>query len=336
MADSMEQLTEQAKAGVRICLEEGADRAAVIDTARIPFDKGLRAYCAANACGCYDKNWACPPGVGEPDEVIARAKGYRRALVFQAVGRLEDSFDFEGMVAAERRFGELAERIRSYGILQPLTVRRQGTGYELVAGERRLRAAAMAGLREVPCLVAQVGEEDSALLALMENLQRRDLDCWEEAEALSRLIARYGLSQEEAARRLGRSQPAVANKLRLLRLPDSVRQFLQENGLTERHARALLRLGTEEQQLSAAQVFCRRRMNVAAAEAYIEDLLHRQQVTPPKGRTTYIIKDVRLFLNSVDRGLHLMRQAGVNADWGRQDTDEEILLTIRIPKRVRT
>lgn len=212
----------------------------------------------------------------------------------------------------EDSLSELAESIRRYGILQPLTVRRQGTGYELVAGERRLRAAAMAGLREVPCLVAQVGEEDSALLALMENLQRRDLDCWEEAEALSRLIARYGLSQEETARRLGRSQPAVANKLRLLRL------------------------GTEEQQLAAAQVFCRRRMNVAAAEAYIEDLLHRQQVTPPKGRTTYIIKDVRLFLNSVDRGLHLMRQAGVNADWGRQDTDEEILLTIRIPKRVRT
>ena len=111
----------------------------------------------------------------------------------------------------EDSLSELAESIRSYGILQPLTVRRQGTGYELVAGERRLRAAAMAGLREVPCLVAQVGEEDSALLALMENLQRRDLDCWEEAEALSRLIARYGLSQEEAARRLGRSQPPVSH-----------------------------------------------------------------------------------------------------------------------------
>lgn len=102
----------QTEEWVRICLEEGADRAAVIDTARIPFDKGLRAYCAANACGCYDKNWACPPGVGEPDEVIARAKGYRQALVFQAVGRLEDSFDFEGMMAAGRRFAELAERIR--------------------------------------------------------------------------------------------------------------------------------------------------------------------------------------------------------------------------------
>ena len=181
----------------------------------------------------------------------------------------------------EDSLSELAESIRSYGILQPLTVRRQGTGYELVAGERRLRAAAMAGLREVPCLVAQVGEEDSALLALMENLQRRDLDCWEEAEALSRLIARYGLSQEETARRLGRSQPAVANKLRLLRLPDSVRRFLQENNLTERHARALLRLGTEEQQLAAAQVFCRRRMNVAAAETYAEG-----SAAPPAGDAT--------------------------------------------------
>ena len=232
---------------------------------------------------------------------------------------------------------ELAESISQHGVLQPLLVRPlPGGGYQLVAGERRWRASRMAGLTEVPCILVSVDSQGSSLLALVENLQRRDLDCWEEAEALSRLIARYGLSQEETARRLGRSQPAVANKLRLLRLPGSVRPFLQENGLTERHARALLRLGTEEQQLAAAQVFCRRRMNVAAAEAYIEDLLHRQQVTPPKGRTTYIIKDVRLFLNSVDRGLHLMRQAGVNADWGRQDTDEEILLTIRIPKRVRT
>ena len=156
------------------------------------------------------------------------------------------------------------------------------------------------------------------------------------AEAIAAFLHQTGMTQEAVAAQLGMSPSALANKLRLLRLPDSVRQFLQENGLTERHARALLRLGAEEQQLSAAQVFCRRRMNVAAAEAYIEDLLHRQQVTPPKGRTTYIIKDVRLFLNSVDRGLHLMRQAGVNADWGRQDTDEEILLTIRIPKRVRT
>ncbi len=236
------------------------------------------------------------------------------------------SFDEEGLA-------ELAASIRSCGILQPLTVRRAGEGYELVAGERRLRAARIAGLREVPCLVAQVGEEDSALLALMENLQRRDLDCWEEAQAIARLISRYGLSQEEAARRLGRAQPTVANKLRLLRLPEDVRVLLRENGLTERHARALLRLQDPEVQRRAAGDMVRRGMNVAQAEAYVEKLLQSAQVTPPRGRSTYIIKDVRLFLNSVDRGLHLMRQAGVDAGWNRQDTDREILLTIRIPKR---
>lgn len=236
------------------------------------------------------------------------------------------SFDEEGLA-------ELAASIRSCGILQPLTVRRAGEGYELVAGEQRLRAARIAGLREVPCLVAQVGEEDSALLALMENLQRRDLDCWEEAQAIARLISRYGLSQEEAARRLGRAQPTVANKLRLLRLPEDVRALLRENGLTERHARALLRLQDPEVQRRAAGDMVRRGMNVAQAEAYVEKLLQSAQVTPPRGRSTYIIKDVRLFLNSVDRGLHLMRQAGVDAGWNRQDTDREILLTIRIPKR---
>lgn len=236
------------------------------------------------------------------------------------------SFDEEGLA-------ELAASIRSCGILQPLTVRRAGEGYELVAGERRLRAARIAGLREVPCLVAQVGEEDSALLALMENLQRRDLDCWEEAQAIARLISCYGLSQEEAARRLGRAQPTVANKLRLLRLPEDVRALLRENGLTERHARALLRLQDPEVQRRAAGDMVRRGMNVAQAEAYVEKLLQSAQVTPPRGRSTYIIKDVRLFLNSVDRGLHLMRQAGVDAGWNRQDTDREILLTIRIPKR---
>ena len=236
------------------------------------------------------------------------------------------SFDEEGLA-------ELAASIRSCGILQPLTVRRRGENWELVAGERRLRAAMLAGLAAVPCLPIEAEDTDSALLALTENLQRRDLDCWEEAQAIARLISRYGLSQEEAARRLGRAQPTVANKLRLLRLPEDVRALLRENGLTERHARALLRLQDPEVQRRAAGDMVRRGMNVAQAEAYVEKLLQSDQVTPPRGRSTYIIKDVRLFLNSVDRGLHLMRQAGVDAGWNRQDTDREILLTIRIPKR---
>lgn len=233
----------------------------------------------------------------------------------------------------EQGLAELADSIRSYGILQPLTVRRTESGYELVAGERRLRAAKMAGERQVPCLVARVGEEDSTLLALMENLQRRDLDCWEEAEAIARLIATYDLTQEQAAEKIGKSQSAVANKLRLLRLSPAVRESLRQKDLSERHARALLRLGDEHQQLCALEEIARRGYNVARTEEYVEQLLQQNRRTPPQGRTTYIIKDVRLFLNSVERGLGLMRRAGVDAQIGRSDTAEEICLTIRIPKK---
>ncbi len=231
---------------------------------------------------------------------------------------------------------ELSESIAAYGILQPLTVRAQNGGYELVAGERRWRAARMAGLRQVPCLLARVDEEDAALLALIENLQRRDLDYMEEASAIARLLRRYGLSQQQAAEKLGRSQSAVANKLRLLRLEEPVVDALRRYGLTERHARALLRLEDGEQRLSAAEHMGKRGMNVAAAEAYIEQLIARSQTTPPKRRSTYVIKDVRLFLNSVERGIRLMRGAGVGAKVARQDTEEEICLTVRIPKGVRT
>ena len=232
---------------------------------------------------------------------------------------------------------ELSESIAAYGILQPLTVRAQNGGYELVAGERRWRAARMAGLRQVPCLLARVDEEDAALLALIENLQRRDLDYMEEASAIARLLRRYGLSQQQAAEKLGRSQSAVANKLRLLRLEEPVVDALRRYGLTERHARALLRLEDGEQRLpAAAEHMGKRGMNVAAAEAYIEQLIARSQTTPPKRRSTYVIKDVRLFLNSVERGIRLMRGAGVGAKVARQDTEEEICLTVRIPKGVRT
>ena len=230
---------------------------------------------------------------------------------------------------------ELSESIAAYGILQPLTVRAQNGGYELVAGERRWRAARMAGLRQVPCLLARVDEEDAALLALIENLQRRDLDYMEEASAIARLLRRYGLSQQQAAEKLGRSQSAVANKLRLLRLEEPVVDALRRYGLTERHARALLRLEDGEQRLAAAEHMGKRGMNVAAAEAYIEQLIARSQTTPPKRRSTYVIKDVRLFLNSVERGIRLMRGAGVGAKVARQDTEEEICLTVRIPKGVR-
>ena len=224
---------------------------------------------------------------------------------------------------------ELAQSIREHGILQPLSVRRREEGWELVSGERRLRAARLAGLWEVPCIAVDVDDRASSLLALVENLQRRDLDYLEEAQALDKLIRTYHLSQEEAARRVGRSQSAVANKLRLLRLSPQVQDLLRRYGLTERHARALLRLEGDAAQRAALEHIASAGLTVAQTEQYIERLL---TVQPKKRKPTYLIKDVRLFLNSLSRGLSVMQGAGIDAQCAREETDETILLTIRIPK----
>ena len=207
---------------------------------------------------------------------------------------------------------ELAASIQELGVLQPLSVRRsKNGGYELISGERRLRASRMAGLTEVPCILVSVDSQGSSLLALVENLQRRDLNFVEEATALAKLIETYHLSQEEAARRIGKSQSAVANKLRLLRLPPDVLTLLREHGCTERHARALLRLEEPELQRTAAR--------------HVAD-------KPARKKPTFVIKDVRLFLNTVTRGLSMMKSAGVQANCKRQETEDSILLTITIPK----
>lgn len=228
---------------------------------------------------------------------------------------------------------ELAASIRRHGILQPLVVRRRVDGWELVAGERRLRAARLAGLETVPCIEAEADERESALLALVENLQRQDLHYFEEAAAIADYLRRTGSTQEEAAAQLGRSAPAVANKLRLLRLSPTCQALLLERGLTERHARALLRLEDEEERLTAVRRAAARQWNVAQTEQYIERRLRELQAASPAGRKAYILKDVRLFLNSVDRGLRIVREAGVEAKCVREDTEEEIVVTIRIPRR---
>ena len=228
---------------------------------------------------------------------------------------------------------ELSESIRSYGILNPLTVRVRNGGYELIAGERRLRAARLAGLREVPCIILEVSMEDAGLIALIENLQRRDLDYIEEAMGLEQLIIMFGMSQEEAARRIGKSQSAVANKLRLLKLPQDVLDSLREHRLSERHGRALLRLSSEEEQRKALKCFIDNDMTVAAAEAYIDRLLEaRTDEEKAKAKHKFVLKDVRVFLNTVNRGLELMKQGGIDAGIKRQETEDSLILTISIPK----
>ena len=231
---------------------------------------------------------------------------------------------------------ELSSSIRNYGLLNPLTVRLRNGRYELVAGERRLRAAKLAGLREVPCLLLDVDLEDAALLALVENLQRQDLDFLEEARGLQRLIAMFHLSQEEAARRIGKSQSAVANKLRLLRLPEDVLEGLRLNGLSERHGRALLRLPDEESQRDALAYILANALSVAATDAYVDALLSAPAELPapdrPKPRRCFILKDVRLFLNTLSHSVDLMKQGGIDAGIRREETPEALIVTISIPK----
>lgn len=242
-------------------------------------------------------------------------------------GQPRRSFDRESLQ-------ELADSIQRHGILQPIAVRRQGGGYELIAGERRLRAAKLAGLPEIPCLLLSADEAQSGLLALVENLQRKDLDCWEEAEGIARLMQRCGLSQEEAARRLGKSPSAVANKLRLLKLPPDVLENLRSYGLSERHGRALLRLPEPGSQRMALEYIAANDLTVAATEEYIEALLTAPEEAQekPEPRRTLILKDVRVFLNSLNRSLDLMKQGGIDAGVKRVETDDSLILTISIPK----
>lgn len=227
---------------------------------------------------------------------------------------------------------ELAESIREHGVLQPLTVRLRAGKYELVAGERRLRASKLAGLDEVPCMIMDVNMEQSSLIALVENLQRRDLDAVEEAEGIYQLIRIFGMSQEEAASKLGKSQSSVANKLRLLRLPEEVLDLIRGGKLTERHGRAVLRLPSAELQCAAAEYIVAKGLNVASAESYVQKLLEGTKEKKPSRQAVFILKDVRVFMNTLSKNLELMQQGGIDARLKKQETDSALVLTISIPK----
>ena len=221
----------------------------------------------------------------------------------------------------------LAESIARNGLLQPLAVRKTESGYELISGERRLRALKLLGHQFAPCILVDANEQASAVLALIENLQRQDLNVFEEAEAIKKLISKWGISQSEAAERLGMSQSAVANKLRVLRLSDEDRRFIIKNGLTERHARAVLRIHNDELRFKALRHISQAGLNVEQSEKYIEKLLNLK-----KGKTRMVFKDLRIFTNTINMAVETMRRSGVMASATRGETDKFIEYTIRIPK----
>lgn len=239
-----------------------------------------------------------------------------------------------------QELANLAQSIRANGILQPLTVRTIPGGYELIAGERRLRAARLAGLTQIPCILINADDRKTAIFSLLENLQRQDLSFFEEANAIQKLINVYGLSQEEAARRLGMAQSTLSNKLRLLKLPESTRRMLEQEQLTERHARALLRLETEEQMAQALSRIAEEKLNVSQSEKLIEQLLQKSKTQNPqtkkKKAPIKLFKDVRLFVNTLNHAVDTMKRAGISANASRNETDDYIEYVVRIPKNGET
>lgn len=228
----------------------------------------------------------------------------------------------------------LAESIRVNGLLQPISLRKVGEGYEIVAGERRYRACVLAGVRKIPAIILNVTDEQSAVFALLENLQRQDLSFFEEAEGYLSLIQILGITQEKLAEKLGKSQSAVANKLRLLKLSDGERKLILEGGLTERHARAVLKISDEMMRRRAINYIVLKGLNVAESEEYIETLL-LEMPEKSKGKRVFLLKDIRLFINTVNKAVDFMKKSGIDVTAQQKDVGDDIEYYIKIPKNKR-
>lgn len=243
---------------------------------------------------------------------------------------------------SEREISELADSIRENGLLQPLTVRRiecvdtgakakeKRASYELVSGERRLRALKYAGVEQAPCIIIDATDKQSAIFALLENIQREDLNYFEEANALKGLIVEWGISQSELGEKLGKSQPTIANKLRLLKYDEMMQQVMLGHNINERQARALLKINEEKMLLEAVDYISEHKLSAVQTERYVDSLI-KEKVELPKRRYTPIVKDVRLFINTINNAVKLMNDSGIQASATKIDSDEYIEYVVRIP-----
>lgn len=235
---------------------------------------------------------------------------------------------------------ELCESIKQYGVIQPINVRKMGSNnYELIAGERRMRSAKMAGLEKIPAIVVNVDENESAMMALIENLQREDLNFFEEAEGYNNLISEHGFTQEELAVKVGKSQSTVANKIRLLKLSPIVKKIIADNVLTERHARSLLKIHDEQLQMKILKKICEKNLNVKEAEELVEQTIEKlcrtedEALLKKEQKVTRAVKDIRIFVNTVKQAIDIMKKAGVNAKAAQIDRGEYVEFIVRIPKK---
>lgn len=231
---------------------------------------------------------------------------------------------------------ELSQSIKTYGLIQPISVRKLcDESYELIAGERRLRASEIAELSEIPAIVVDYKDKDSAILALIENLQREDLNFIEEAEGYFNLINDHGFTQQELAEKLAKNQSTIANKLRILRLPDDIKKSLIENKLTERHARALLRLPDEDLQRKVLEKVVKNDLNVKKTEKLIEDILDDLTKVEEKEKKQNIksLINFRIYLNTIKNAYTAIKDSGVDAKYTEKDMGDYVEVVVKIPKK---
>ena len=239
----------------------------------------------------------------------------------------------------EESIAELAQSIQQVGLLQPLLVRKVDDGYELVAGERRLRSVTSLGMEKVACIVQQdIEDESSAMMALIENLQREDLHYLEEAQCYQKLLETYGLTQEELANRLGKSQSSIANKLRLLKLSDEVKAAMTEKRLSERHARALLKLTDDKQRLDAVEKIAEKGLSVKETEQMVEKTLNKaydekQDGAKPRPKLMRIVRDYRLFMNTINQAVNQLRESGMTVEVEQSDRADGVDIKISVTRK---
>ncbi len=230
----------------------------------------------------------------------------------------------------EESIEELARSIRRYGLLSPPVVREAEFGYELIAGERRIRALKKLGAEETDVIVMNADDRESALIALIENLQREDLSFFEEAEAYRALIEEHGMSRDEVAARVGRSVSSVANRLRLLKLGDGVRKIIKEGGLTERHARALVRLEGAEEQAEAAHKAVQMQMTVRSLEGMIDRMIAQKRTMTQRIQGVY--RDHRLFVNAMLNTVRTLQTSGIGVTSRVTERTDGVEITVLIPR----
>lgn len=233
----------------------------------------------------------------------------------------------------EHKIEELALTIRTHGIIQPIVVREIEDGlYELIAGERRWRAVQSLRWETIPAIVKQLDDTETASVALIENLQREELTAIEEALAYAKLIELHNLTQEALAQRLGKGQSTVANKLRLLKLPTPIQEAIKQKTITERHARALIPLKSEEKQLAVLQEILEKQFNVKQTEERVVKLLE-QQVVKPKAKRKSLSKDMRIAINTIRQSLSMVTDSGISIDSTEEEFEEYYQITIKVPKK---